>query len=85
MQRHQIHQRFVCGLLMRISHINSLYNYVCGNLLNYTPNYSYWEEQYELVKQLNIVMNWKKKNNMPPVGKIYEKIVDYKLIYDECI
>ena len=46
---------------MREKNLSDLYNFVCGNLLNYTPNYLYWQEQYELVKHLNIVINWKKK------------------------
>ena len=64
---------------MRENNLSDLYNFVYGNLLNYTPKYLYWQEQYELVENLNIVINWRKKN-MPPVGKIYEKIVNNKLI-----
>ena len=60
--RYQTHNRFIQGHVMRENNLSDLYNFVCGNLLNYTPNYLYWQEQYELVENLNIVINWRKKN-----------------------
>ena len=77
MQRYQVHQRFIQKKVIRESQLNALYNFVCGNLLNYTHNYLYWQEQYELVKQLNIVINWKQRKN---IGKTVEKIINDNLI-----
>ena len=42
---------------MRENNLSDLYNFVCGYLLDYTPKFVYWQEQPELVKHLNIVIN----------------------------
>ena len=55
--RYQTHQRFIQGHLMRENNLSDLYNFVCGYLLDYTPKFVYWQEQSELVKHLNIVIN----------------------------
>ena len=74
MQGYEIHERFIPNRYIHQKQLPKLFNYVCGNLNNFSPNYHYWQEQFELVKQLSIVLNWKKRNSLSIVGKIYEKV-----------
>ena len=60
--------------------LKSLCNYVCGSLNNYTPNYSYWQEQYDFVVQLNHVIRWRERNGLLPIGRLNEKNVNDKLL-----
>ena len=67
------HKKFLEKLFIHKDKVHLLYNYICGNLNFYTPNYSYWREQYDLVTTLMIVIRWREKNGLLPIGRLNEK------------
>ena len=57
-----------------------LVNYICGNLVSWTPNRLYWEVQYNCCSKLYIVINWSKKRELKPYAKKGEMICKDNLV-----
>ena len=71
------HEKFLEKTFIHKNKLKSLYNYVCGNLYNYTPNYFYWQQQYDLAVQLNHVIRWRERNGLLPIGRL--------TVYSTCV
>ena len=54
-------------------------NHICGHLISWSPNQSYFECQYNYITKLKIV-DGKKKQGLPRCSKKGEAICDDKLI-----
>ena len=55
-------------------------NYICGQWISWSPNRSYYEEQYNFATKLHIVCSWKRKNGFPALAKKGEAICNDKLV-----
>ena len=55
-------------------------NYICGDLISWSPNRSYFECQYNYIAKLKIVCRWKKKRGLPRCSKKGEAICHGKLV-----
>ena len=55
-------------------------NYICGHLISWSPNRSYFERQYNYVNKLKIVCKWKRKSGLPACSKNGEAICEEKLV-----
>ena len=78
------HEKFLEKTFIHKEKLRNLYKHTCGNLNSYTLNYSYWKDQYDLVVQLNHVINWRERNGLLAIGRINEKILnDELIIFDE--
>ena len=60
--------------------IKKVINYICGQLISWSPNRSYYEEQYNFATKLHIVCSWKRKNGFPALTKKGEGICNDKLV-----
>ena len=58
--------------------LNEIQNYICGNLNSWSPNQSYWYEQYNTCSKLYSVCKWRKEKGFQPIGKNGEKICNNK-------
>ena len=47
-----VHEKFLGGYFIHEEKLDKLYNYICSNLVSWSPNYEYWNEQYSLVNEL---------------------------------
>ena len=54
--------------------------YICGQWISWSPNRSYYEEQYNFATKLHIVCRWKWKNGFPALAKKGEAICSDKLV-----
>ena len=61
MKGFEINDNFDKAYCIEEKSIEILSRYICGNLLNYTPNFRYWNEQYSYLNKLYIVIQWRKK------------------------
>ena len=68
MKGFEINDKFDDGYFTEEKSIEVLSRYICGNLVNYTPNFRYWNKQYSYLSKLYIVIQWRKKNNLIPIG-----------------
>ena len=75
---YQIHKKFERRENIASFYVDQLVNYICGNLNNWTPNRSYWEEQYNYCNKLRIVIRWKIAKGLPAKAKKDETIC-YKI------
>ena len=49
--------------------LNEIQNYICGNLNSWSPNQSYWYEQYNVCIKLYHVYKWRKGKGFQPTDK----------------
>ena len=61
-----VHEKSLQGYFIHEEKLDKLYNYICSNLVSWSPNHEYWNEQYTLVNELYFVIHWRKKNNLLP-------------------
>ena len=59
-----------------------LENYTLGNMYGYSPYYFYWYSEYDEIKNLYFVIQWRKERNLLPCARLVEKIVNDELIVD---
>ena len=59
---------------------NKVGNYIGGQLISWSPNNCYYEEQYNFATKLHIVCRWKRKNGFPALAKKGEAICNDKLV-----
>ena len=60
--------------------IKKAINYICGQLISWSPNCCYYEEQYNFATKLYIVCRWKRKNGFPTLAEKGEAICNDKLV-----
>ena len=80
MKGFELNDKFDKGYFMEEKSLEILSKYICGNLVNYTPNFRYWNEQDSYLNKLYIVIQWRKKNNLIPIGGKGEMICKDQLI-----
>ena len=61
-------------------HIKKVTNYMCGQLISWLPNRSYYECQCNYATKLQIVCRWKQKHGFAACTKKGEAICDDKLV-----
>ena len=49
------------GYFIEKRSVEILSRYICGNLVNYTLSFRYWDEQYSYLNKLYVVIQWRKK------------------------
>ena len=66
-------------------HIKKVISYICGKLISWSPNRSYYLRQYNLATKLMLVCDWKKDRSLSALAKRGEKICGGKLVkfYDD--
>ena len=65
-------------------HIKKVISYICGQLISWLPNRSYYLRQYNLATKLMLVCDWKKERSLPTLAKRGETICDGELVnFDE--
>ena len=55
-------EAFERGNYIPEEHIKKVTNYICGQLISWSPNCSYYECQYNYATKLQIVCRWKRKD-----------------------
>ena len=55
-------------------------NYICGHLISWSPNYSYFKRHYNYINKLTIACHWKQKRGLPACSKKGQVICDGKLV-----
>ena len=55
-------------------HIKKVISYICGQLISWLPNRSYYLRQYNLATKLMLVCDWKKERSLPALAKRGETI-----------
>ena len=55
-------------------------DYICGNLINRTPNYQYWYNMYSYTSKAYIVCRWREERGYLPIAKWGEAICKNNLI-----
>ena len=61
-------------------HIKKVISYVCGKLISWSPNCSYYRRQYNLATKLMLVCEWKKERSLPALEKRGETICGGELV-----
>ena len=49
--------------------IKKVANYICGHLISWSPNQSYFECQYNYATKLQLVCKWKRKHGLAACAK----------------
>ena len=65
-----IHQEF----------IKKITNYICGQLISWSPNRSHYERQYKFATKLQIVCRWKQPRGLPALAKKGKAICNDQLV-----
>ena len=81
MDEYFLFEAFEMGDYIPEEQIKKVINYICGQLISWSPNRSYYEEQYNFATKLHIVCSWKRKNGFPALTKKGEGICNDKLVY----
>ena len=76
----QLFLGFERGDYINLEDLPRITNYICGHLISCSPNWSYFEIQYNYISKLTIVCNCKKKRGSPICSKKGEEICDGKLV-----
>ena len=61
-------------------HIKKVTNYICHQLISWSPNRSYFHAEYNYATKLIHVCRWKKKRGLPALAKKGEAICGDKLV-----
>ena len=61
-------------------HIKKVISYICGQLISWLPNCSYYLRQYNLATKLILVCYWKKEFSLPDLAKRGETICGGELV-----
>ena len=80
MSRLSLYQVFESYEYIHEDNLNEIQNYICGNLNSWSPNRSYWYEQYSIVTKLYHICKWRKGKGFQLIGKKGENICNEKLV-----
>ena len=67
---HYIHEIGLCKVV----------SYICGQPISWSPNRSFWEDEFNEVSKLFIVRKWKRKRSLPLLAKKGDPICNDKLV-----
>ena len=79
MDEYLLFEAFERGDYIPEEQIKKVINYICSQLISWSPNPSYYEEQYNFATKLH-VCRWKRKNGFPALAKNGEVIRNDKLV-----
>ena len=76
---YRLNNSFDEGKFIHERDIEELNKYICSNLAGLNSN-RYWNEQYNYLNKLYIVISWHKKKSLIPVAKKGEAICNDELV-----
>ena len=56
-----LYEKFDNYQYVREEDLKKIQNYICGNLISWSPNRRYWYEEYNICIKLFFVCRWRKK------------------------
>ena len=71
---HKIFQRFENDGDITEGEVKILRNYACAQINSWSPNLEYYEEIYNELNELFLVIQWRKRNGLLAKGKRGEKV-----------
>ena len=78
---YELFQAFEKEEYIHMEYLPLLTNYICGNLnSHYSPNRSYYYQQFNYGTKLKIVCMWKQKHGLPTVSCKGEAICNHQLV-----
>ena len=80
MNEYSLYEAFDKGHYIHYEYLPKVQNYICDNLISWSPNRSFWEAKYNYATKLQIVCNWKKKHGLPTMAKKGEAICNDELM-----
>ena len=80
MSEYQLFLAFGRGEYINLEDLLKIINYICGHLISWSPNRSYFESQYNYISKLTIVCHWKQKCSLPTCSQKGRAICDRKLV-----
>ena len=80
MSEYQLFLAFERHECINLEDLPKITNHICGHLISWSPNQSYFERQYNYMSKLNIVCCWKQKRGLPICSRKGEAICDGKLV-----
>ena len=80
MDEYLLFETFKRGEYINEKDLPKITNYICGHLISWSPNCSYFEHQYNYVNKLKIACKWKRKRWLPACSKKGEAICEEKLV-----
>ena len=69
MNEYALYEDFDKGHSIHRAGLSKVTNYICGNLISWSPNRSFWEAEYNYVTKLMIVLQLEKKAWFTANGK----------------
>ena len=80
MDEYLLFEAFERGDYIPQESIKKITNYICGQLICWSPNGSYYERQYNYATKLQIVCKWKQQQGLPALAKKGEAICNDQLV-----
>ena len=80
MDKYLLYEAFKRGQYINEKDLPKVTNYICGHLISWSPNRSYFECQYNYVTRLKTVCKWRRKCGLPACSKKGEAICKEKLL-----
>ena len=80
MDEYLLFETFERGKYINKKDLPKITNYVCGHLISWSPNRSYFERQYNYVNKLKNICKWKQKCGLLACSKKGEAICEEKLV-----
>ena len=81
MDEYLLFEAFERGEYINEKDLSKVTNYICGHLISWSPNRSYFECQYNYVTKLMIVCKWRRKRGLSPCAKKGEVMCEEKLVH----
>ena len=69
MDEYLLFEAFENGEYIQEQDIKKAANYICGHLISWSPNQSYFECQYNYATKLQLVCKWKRKHGLAACAK----------------
>ena len=80
MDEYLLFEAFERGDYIPEEHTKKVTNYICGQLISWSPNRYYYEWQYNQATKLLIVCKWKRKHGFAACAKKGKTICDDNLV-----
>ena len=61
MSEYQLFLAFEREEYINLQDLPKIRNYICGHLISWSPNQSYFQTQYNYINKLHAVCHWKQK------------------------
>ena len=80
MSDYQLFLAFEKGECINLNDMPKINSYICGHLISWSPNWSYFECQCNSINELFIFCDWKQNCGLPIFSKKGEAICEGKLV-----